>query len=66
MALLAVLLGDRVLFGTTVTFDRRYWLSIQVGTDAELSPRIPVSAVGNSFRATRSDTPGGQGCAVVI
>jgi len=49
-------LGDQVLFGAAVKFDRRYWLSIQVGTEAELSPRIPLSSVGNSFYAANADT----------
>lgn len=49
-------LGDQVLFGTGVTFGSQYWLSIQVGAEAELDPRIPLSAVGNSFRAERSET----------
>jgi hypothetical protein len=49
-------LGDQVVFNTAVTFDRRYWLGIQVGTEPELSPRIPLSSVGNSFYATKADT----------
>jgi hypothetical protein len=49
-------LGDQIVFNTAVTFDRRYWLGIQVGTESELSPRIPLSSVGNSFYAAKADT----------
>jgi len=54
--LFATRLGDQVLFGPEITFGAQYWLSIQVGADAELDPRIPLSAVGNSFRAVRSES----------
>jgi hypothetical protein len=49
-------LGDEVVFTTAVSFDRQYWLGIQVGTEPELSPRIPLSSVGNSFKAATADT----------
>jgi hypothetical protein len=49
-------LGDQVVFTTAVSFDRQYWLGIQVGTEPELSPRIPLSSVGNSFKAANADT----------
>lgn len=49
-------LGDAVPLGEEVTFASKYWLGVQVGTEAELSPRLPLSAVGNSFRAVRSDS----------
>jgi hypothetical protein len=32
-------------------FDRQYWLSIQVGGDAEMSPRIRLASVGYAFTA---------------
>ena len=54
--LFSTLLGDQVLFGAAVKFDRPYWLSIQVGAEAELSPRISLSSVGYSFRSMNSDT----------
>jgi len=49
-------LGDLVPFGQDVTFAGQYWLGIQVGTEEELSPRLSLSAIGNSFRAMKSDT----------
>ncbi|HMK38528.1 MAG TPA: tail fiber domain-containing protein [Bacteroidota bacterium] len=49
-------LGDQVLFGAAVKFDRAYWLSIQVGAEAELSPRVSLSSVGYSFRSINADT----------
>jgi hypothetical protein len=49
-------LGDQVVFNTAVSFDRQYRLGIQVGTEPELSPRIPLSSVGNSFNAATADT----------
>lgn len=56
--LFATQLGDVVPFGPSVTFDRQYWLGIQLGTGAELAPRLPLSFVGNSFRALNSDSAG--------
>lgn len=35
----------------TLAFDRDYWLVVQIGTEAELSPRIRLTSVGYSFRA---------------
>ncbi|HTY60387.1 MAG TPA: tail fiber domain-containing protein [Bacteroidota bacterium] len=49
-------LGDQVLFGSTVKFDRPYWLSVQVGAEAELSPRMPLSSAGYSIRTINADT----------
>jgi hypothetical protein len=49
-------LGDQVLFGAGVKFDRQYWLGIQVGAEAELSPRVSLSSVGYSFRSINADT----------
>jgi hypothetical protein len=49
-------LGDQVGFGPNVTFSNPYWLSIQVASGAELSPRVPLSAVAYSFKATNADT----------
>ncbi|MBE0644010.1 MAG: hypothetical protein IH600_08010, partial [Bacteroidetes bacterium] len=37
-------------------FDRQLWLGISVGTDAELSPRIKLTASSYSIRAQRADT----------
>ncbi len=49
-------LGDQVVFGPNVAFDRQYWLSVQVGSGPELSPRIPLSAVGYSLNSAKADT----------
>ncbi|MFC1484154.1 hypothetical protein ACFL6Q_03800, partial [Candidatus Neomarinimicrobiota bacterium] len=49
-------LGDQTPIGAAVRFDRPYWLSIQVGSESELSPRIPLTSVGYSFYAQRADT----------
>lgn len=45
------ILADQTPFGSSVRFDKPYWLSIQVGIEPELSPRIPLTSVGYSFRA---------------
>ena len=49
-------LGDAAPFEASVKFDRPYWLSIQVDSDAELPERIPLNSVGYSFSAVRADT----------
>lgn len=54
--LFSTLLGDQVAFGSRLTFDERYWLSVQVGGQPELAPRIPLSAVGFSINSLRADT----------
>ncbi|MEK9137634.1 MAG: hypothetical protein AAB393_10970, partial [Bacteroidota bacterium] len=54
--LFQTVLGDVMPFGPAVGFDRPYWLSIQVGTEPELSPRIPMTSVGYSFNSIKADT----------
>ncbi|MBI2618894.1 MAG: hypothetical protein HYW57_02325 [Ignavibacteriales bacterium] len=49
-------LGDQIVLPDTVRFDRAYWLSVQVATEPELSPRVPLTSVGYSIRAVRADT----------
>jgi len=49
-------LGDVTPFGAGVRFDRPYWLGVKPGSDPELSPRIPLTSVGYSFSAIKSDT----------
>lgn len=54
----------RGLFNTTLgnavpinlEFDVPYWLGIQVSSYPELTPRIPLTSVGYSFHALKSDT----------
>jgi hypothetical protein len=54
--LFSTLLGDATVFPSSLSFSQQYWLSVQVGTDPELSPRVPLSSVGYSLRAAKSDT----------
>jgi hypothetical protein len=54
--LFSTTLGDAVPFGSSVAFDRPYWLGVEPGTEPELTPRIPLSAAAYSMRAARSDT----------
>jgi len=54
--LLSVLLGETTPIPESVKFDRPYWLGIQLGSSAELSPRTELTAVGYSFRSVRADT----------
>lgn len=54
--LFSTLLGDQVVFGSSLTFASPYWLSVQVASEPELSPRIPLTPVANSFRSLRADT----------
>ena len=51
-------LGDVTPFGGTVMFDKPYWLSIQVGHEPELEPRISLNSVGYSLRSLQIDTVG--------
>ena len=52
--LFSTLLGDITPIG--LSFDTPYWLSIQIASDPELSPRIRLSSSGYSFRSIKSDT----------
>jgi hypothetical protein len=54
--LFSTVLGEQTPFGAAVKFDQQYWLGIQVGSDPELSPRIPLTSVGYSFSSLRADT----------
>jgi trimeric autotransporter adhesin len=45
---------DQLLQG--VTMDRPYWLSLQLGAEGELSPRIPLTAVAYSLSSIHADT----------
>jgi hypothetical protein len=49
-------LGDAVSFGSSVKFDKPYWLSVQVGSQAELAPRVPLSAVAYSLNTPIADS----------
>jgi len=45
----------------SLAFDSKYWVSIQVGTDPELSPRIELTSVPYSFRTSYADQVLGLG-----
>jgi trimeric autotransporter adhesin len=49
-------LGDQVIIGPSVAFDRPYWLGIQVSGNPELSTRMPLTASAYSITSIRSDT----------
>ena len=52
-------LADQTPFGSSVKFDKPYWLSIQVGAEPEISLRIPLTSVAYSLNATNGS--GGSG-----
>ncbi len=54
--LFSTILGDQDPFGDGVKFDRAYWLGLQVESEPELSPRVPLTPVGYSLNSTKSDT----------
>jgi len=49
-------LGDQAPLDQSIKFDTPYWLGIQVESEEELSPRLPLSSVAYSFNAVHSDT----------
>jgi hypothetical protein len=53
--LFSAILGSVTPFGSEVMFDGQYWLSVEVEPDPELSPRIPLTASGYSFRAGNAE-----------
>jgi hypothetical protein len=40
----------------SLAFDKPYYLGVQVGTDPEMTPRIPLISVGYAFRAKVAET----------
>ena len=42
-------LGDQVVFGAELIFDKPYWLGIKVANESELSPRIALTSSGYSL-----------------
>jgi hypothetical protein len=54
--LFSTTLGDQVVIDPSIKFDKPYWLSIQVASNPELSPRTALTAVGYALNAQRSDT----------
>lgn len=53
--LFSATLGSIVPIGPQIAFDVPYWLGVQVGTDAELVPRMPLASVAYSFRARHAE-----------
>ena len=54
--LFSTALGDVTPFSPSLKFDKQHYLGILVGTDPELSPRIPLTSLGYSMHALRTDT----------
>ncbi len=54
--LFSTILGDLTPLPDSLKFDRPYWLSIQVASEAELIPRIPLTPVGYSLHSVKADT----------
>jgi hypothetical protein len=54
--LFSAVLGSVTPIAPSVTFDRQYWLSLQVAPDAEMATRLPLASVGYSFSALMADS----------
>ena len=50
-------LGDTSPFGSTILFDKPYWLGIKVGTEPELTPRIEMTSSSYSFTTDKTVIP---------
>ena len=53
--LYSVVLGAASSLGA-VAFDQPYWLGVTIGTDAEMTPRQPLTSVPYSFRAAVAES----------
>lgn len=56
--LFSTILADQTPFGSSVTFDKPYWLSIRVGAEPEISLRIPLTSVAYSLNVTNGSGSG--------
>jgi len=54
--LFTTILGDLTPLPDSLQFDRPYWLSLQVASEPELAPRLPLTAVGYSLYSLKADT----------
>jgi hypothetical protein len=54
-------IGGQTSGGIPLIFDIPYYLGITVGTDPEMTPRIPLTSVGYAFRAQVAETIYGSG-----
>jgi cytoskeletal protein CcmA (bactofilin family) len=50
-----VILGQTTAFPSSLDFNSSYWLSIQVGTDSEMTPRQRLTAIGYAINADTID-----------
>lgn len=50
-------LGDTTAFPPAVLFDQPYWLSVQVGADPEMTPRIALQSVPYALNASTLTLP---------
>jgi hypothetical protein len=55
-----VVLGASSLLPNPIAlpFDQQYYLAVKVGTDPEMTPRIPLTSVGYAFRAQTVESVG--------
>lgn len=49
-------LGDQTQFEPLLNFTQQYWLSIQLGRDPEMLPRIPLNSVAYSFNSINAES----------
>ncbi len=54
--LFSAVLGGQTPLPDSLRFDIQYWLSLQVSGESELTPRLPLTAVGYSLRSINADT----------
>jgi hypothetical protein len=54
--LFSTVLGDQVVIPPSLKFDKPYWLSVQIAAQPELSPRLPLTAVGYTLNSAAADT----------
>ncbi len=52
----SAVLGNDVPFNATTDFSKQYWLGIQIGTGAELTPRVALTASGYAIRSSIADS----------
>ncbi|MBI3192833.1 MAG: hypothetical protein HYZ34_00025 [Ignavibacteriae bacterium] len=50
------MLGSQTAFGSSVNFEKPYWLSIQVAGEPEMPQRMPLTSVGYSMNSLKADT----------
>ncbi len=54
--LFSTVLGGQTPIPDSLRFNRQYWLGVQLSGEPEMSPRMPLAAVGYSLRAAKADT----------